>query len=195
MDYCRPLFLYFRLFNTVDSKRTIYFLPMTRFEQRSSGVGSDRSSTWATTDHSLNWPKPLPNISNFNCIIDCLIDSNLPKATQKESIMLFCTQSTIINETLKYILAFNHTTPIDQIADWQNGVLVNLHWKHLTLDWLDWKIWSIARVELTKVEMAKWSLLTKKSSQLGSQNKKTACYVTDETHETNITNVTNVIEF
>ena len=65
-------------------------------------------------------------------------------------------------------------------------------------DWIDisWKIRSIvfARVELTEVEMAEWSssLLTKKSSQLGSQNKKTACYVTDETHETNIT---NVIEF
>ena len=26
-------------------------------------------------------------------------------------------------------------TPIDRIADWQNGVSVNLHWKHLTLDW------------------------------------------------------------
>ena len=48
-----------------------------------------------------------------------------------------------------------------------------------------------ARVELTEVEMAEWSsgLLTEKSSQLGSQNKKTACYLTDET------NVTNVIEF
>ena len=62
-------------------------------------------------------------------------------------------------------------------------------------DWIDisWKIWSIvfARVALTEVEMAEWSssLFTKKSSQLGSQNKKTACYVTDET------NITNVIEF
>ena len=26
-------------------------------------------------------------------------------------------------------------TPIDRIVDWQNGVSVNLHWKHLTLDW------------------------------------------------------------
>ena len=44
---------------------------------------------------------------------------------------------------------------------------------------------------MTKVKMTKWSsgLLTEKSSQLGSQNKKTACYITDET------NVTNVIEF
>ena len=47
---------------------------------------------------------------------------------------------------------------------------------------------------MTEVKMNEWSsgFLTKKSSQLGSQNKKTACYVTDETHETN---VTNVIEF
>ena len=44
---------------------------------------------------------------------------------------------------------------------------------------------------MTEVEMTEWSsgLLTEKSSQLGSQNKKTACYITDET------NVTNVIEF
>ena len=67
-------------------------------------------------------------------------------------------------------------------------------------DWIDisWKIRSIVfarveltEVELTEVEMAEWSssLFTKKSSQLGSQNKKTACYVTDET------NITNVIEF
>ena len=58
---------------------------------------------------------------------------------------------------------------------------------------ISWKIQSIlfARVKLTKVEMAERSsgLLTEKNSQLGSQNKKTACYVTDET------NVTNVIEF
>ena len=27
-------------------------------------------------------------------------------------------------------------TPIDRITDWQNGVSVNLHWKHLTSDWL-----------------------------------------------------------
>ena len=50
---------------------------------------------------------------------------------------------------------------------------------------ISWKIWSII---FARVEMTKWSscLLTEKSSQLGSQNKKTACYVTDET---------NVIEF
>ena len=44
----------------------------------------------------------------------------------------------------------------------------------LTKGDISWKIRSIVRVELTKVEMAEWSsgLLTKKSSQLGSQNKK-----------------------
>ena len=31
--------------------------------------------------------------------------------------------------------SFIRRTPIDRIADWQNGVSVNLHWKHLTLDW------------------------------------------------------------
>ena len=42
----RPLFLYFHLFNTVDS--TENFL-MTGFETRIRGVGSDRSTNWATT--------------------------------------------------------------------------------------------------------------------------------------------------
>ena len=34
----------FRLINTVDSKSSIYFLPMTGFEPQTSGVGSDRST-------------------------------------------------------------------------------------------------------------------------------------------------------
>ena len=45
MGHSRPLFLYFRLFNTVDSK----VLSMTRFEPRTSGIWSDRSTNWATT--------------------------------------------------------------------------------------------------------------------------------------------------
>ena len=61
---------------------------------------------------------------------------------------------------------------------------------------ISWKIWSIvfARVELTEVEMAEWSsgLLTEKISQLGSQNKKTACYITDETNVTNVIDLANV---
>ena len=50
MGHSRPLFLYFRLFNTADSKYiNIYikiykFLPMTGFEPRTSGIGSDRST-------------------------------------------------------------------------------------------------------------------------------------------------------
>ena len=49
MGHSRPLFLYFRLFNTVDSKCSKYFLPMTGFERRTSGIGSDHSTNWATT--------------------------------------------------------------------------------------------------------------------------------------------------
>ena len=50
MGQSQPLFLYFRLFNTVDSKNVQYkFLPMTGFEPQTSGVGSDRSTYWATT--------------------------------------------------------------------------------------------------------------------------------------------------
>ena len=42
----RPLFLYFRLFNT---HMFLQFLPMTGFKQRTSGIGSNRSTNWATT--------------------------------------------------------------------------------------------------------------------------------------------------
>ena len=59
MGHCRPLFLYFRLFNTVDSKQMfVKSLPMTGFEPRISGVGGDRFTTE---------PQPLPKatVANF----------------------------------------------------------------------------------------------------------------------------------
>ena len=47
--------LYFRLFNTVDSKQMFdKSLPMTGFEQQISGVGGDRSTNWATTTTAPN---------------------------------------------------------------------------------------------------------------------------------------------
>ena len=49
MGHSRPLFHYFRLFNTVDSICSIYFLPITGFKPRTSGIGSDRSTNWATS--------------------------------------------------------------------------------------------------------------------------------------------------
>ena len=50
MGHSRPLFLYFRLFNTVDSKCSIYkFLPMTGYEPQTSGIGSN-----CFTNHSHN---------------------------------------------------------------------------------------------------------------------------------------------
>ena len=45
VGHCRPLFLYFHLFYTVDNKQC----SRTGFEPRTSGVGSDRSIHWATT--------------------------------------------------------------------------------------------------------------------------------------------------
>ena len=46
MGNYRPLFLYFRLFNTVDGKQMFdKSLPMTGFEPRISDVGGDRSHT------------------------------------------------------------------------------------------------------------------------------------------------------
>ena len=49
MGHSRPLFLYFCLFNTVDSEYMNKNLPMTGFKPRTSGVGSNRSTHWATT--------------------------------------------------------------------------------------------------------------------------------------------------
>ena len=48
--HSRPLFLYFRLFNTVDSKQLFdKSLPTTGFDPRTSSVGCDRFTNWGTT--------------------------------------------------------------------------------------------------------------------------------------------------
>ena len=48
LGHSRPLFLYFRLFNTqlTENKCSLYkqILPMTGFEPRTSGIGSNRST-------------------------------------------------------------------------------------------------------------------------------------------------------
>ena len=45
MGHSRPLFIYFRLFNTVDNKQMFNkILPMTGVEPRTSGFESDRST-------------------------------------------------------------------------------------------------------------------------------------------------------
>ena len=52
MGHSRPLFIYFRLLNTVYSKQVNVLdksLPMTGLEPWTPGVGSDRSTNWATT--------------------------------------------------------------------------------------------------------------------------------------------------
>ena len=45
----RPLFIYFRLFNTVDILCSIQILPTMGLEPRTSSVGSDHSTNWTTT--------------------------------------------------------------------------------------------------------------------------------------------------
>ena len=61
--HSRPLFLYFRLynifFNTAVSKKN---LP-TGFKPRISGVGSDRSTNWATTISTLLFQSTLGKLS------------------------------------------------------------------------------------------------------------------------------------
>ena len=48
--HSRPLFIYFRLFNTADNKQMFNkILPMTGVEPRTSGIESDCSANWATT--------------------------------------------------------------------------------------------------------------------------------------------------
>ena len=56
--HSRPLFLYFRLFNTVDSKQ-MFNIKVCRWLDSNRGllvsvVGSDRSTNWATTTTALN---------------------------------------------------------------------------------------------------------------------------------------------
>ena len=63
MGHSRPLFLYIRLFNTVDSKQMLdKSLPMPGFEPRISSVEGDRSTTE---------PQPLPKMHNMIFISDC----------------------------------------------------------------------------------------------------------------------------
>ena len=57
MGHSRPHLLYFRLFNTVDSKQiNVRFksLLVCGFELRTSGIGSNRSTNWATTTARIN---------------------------------------------------------------------------------------------------------------------------------------------
>ena len=50
MGHSRPLFIYFRLFNAVDSRHySIKSLLMSGIEPRTSDVGIDRFTNWATT--------------------------------------------------------------------------------------------------------------------------------------------------
>ena len=54
MGHSRPLFIYFRLFNSVDNKQVNKqmfnkILPMTGVKLRTSGFESHRSTNWATT--------------------------------------------------------------------------------------------------------------------------------------------------
>ena len=45
VGHSRPLFIYFRLFNTVDNKQMFNkILPMTGVKPRTSGIESDRST-------------------------------------------------------------------------------------------------------------------------------------------------------
>ena len=52
MGHSRPLFIFFRLFNRVDIKRSIYILPMSGFKPQTSGVRRDYTTNWAPTTAS-----------------------------------------------------------------------------------------------------------------------------------------------
>ena len=76
MGYSMPLFLYFRLLNTVESN-SIKTLPMTGFEPRTSGVGTTALPTE---------PPPLSRRKNV-CSIDLRLQKLiLPKFSQHDSV-------------------------------------------------------------------------------------------------------------
>ena len=54
LHHSRHFFLYFRLFNTVLIQLMLIELPMTEFEPRVRGVGSDRSTNCVTTTAQLD---------------------------------------------------------------------------------------------------------------------------------------------
>ena len=54
VGHSRPLFIYFRLFITVDNKQMFNkILPMTGVKPRTSGIESNRSTNWATTTSQI----------------------------------------------------------------------------------------------------------------------------------------------
>ena len=68
VGHSRPLFIYFRLFNTVDNKQMFNkILPMTGVEPRTSGIEIHRSTNWATTTSQklfylgIKWAAGLPD--------------------------------------------------------------------------------------------------------------------------------------
>ena len=90
--------LYFRLFNTVDSKQMFdKSLPMTGFEQQISGVGGDRSTNWATTITA-------PNIftSFFACKTDFKTDVHRRPSYWK-NFFTFNLRSTGVNAISKFM--------------------------------------------------------------------------------------------
>ena len=69
MGLSQPLFLYFRLFNAVDSKNVQYkILSMTGFESQTSGIGSNCSTNWATTTALFASSWPLQILCVFCCL-------------------------------------------------------------------------------------------------------------------------------
>ena len=69
MGLSHPLFLYFRLFNAVDSKNVQYkILSMTGFESQTSGIGSNCSTNWATTTALFASSWPLQILCVFCCL-------------------------------------------------------------------------------------------------------------------------------
>ena len=70
------LFFFIFVFSIqLTEKHQYKFLPMTRFELRTSGVGSNRSTNWATTTapktRFLHWPIPAQSLRNILCVMLC----------------------------------------------------------------------------------------------------------------------------
>ena len=72
MDHSRPLFLYFvySIQLTVNNVQCTFSVPMTWFELRTSGVGSDRSTNWAKTTSRNSFPPWLtePILAKFGTL-------------------------------------------------------------------------------------------------------------------------------
>ena len=135
MGHSRPLFIYFRLFNTVDNKQMFNkILPMTGVELGTSGIKSDRSTNWATTNSHASkftghfWisrfsASYLPNWDNWICKQGHTVSWLDARNLCRERCMDLISIETAEENQMVQDLMIKH----DLFEIWTSGRLCNFH--------------------------------------------------------------------